>query len=362
MTPASPRIGAVVIGRNEGVRLQRCLDSLHSQLMYIVYVDSGSTDNSLAIADLLGIETVKLDTTIPFTAGRARNAGFQRLIAMHSEIEFVQFIDGDCVLNENWLAAGISEFKQRSAVAVTCGRRREIDPKASLYNRQIDMEWDSPVGDCSASGGDFLIRTSCFRELGGFNPSIVAGEEPELGFRIRSRGWKISRIDQEMTRHDANMIRISSWWQRERRAGYGGIDVLHRTAGDPQSYFRRQVHSAWFWSLGWTGTLLCLLTIAGLLIGRVGVAVVALTWFGLTAIQLGRIARNYRRRGMIGLDSLKIAMLTLLGKWPQMLGQIAWYRDRFLGRQAALIEYKSPEFTKSLPVSKCVSLTNNSQT
>ncbi len=208
MTVESTRIGSVVIGRNEGLRLRRCLESLQSQLSCIVYVDSGSTDNSLAIAAVPGIETVKLDTSIPFTAGRARNAGFERLIAMHSEIEFVQFIDGDCVLSENWLAAGISELEQRSAVAVTCGRRREIDPEASLFNRQIDMEWDSPVSDCSASGGDFLIRTSCFREVGGFNPSVVAGEEPELGFRIRSHGWKISRIDQEMTLHDANVTRI----------------------------------------------------------------------------------------------------------------------------------------------------------
>ena len=40
--------GAVVIGRNEGVRLRRCLLSLRAGVDYVVYVDSGSTDNSLS--------------------------------------------------------------------------------------------------------------------------------------------------------------------------------------------------------------------------------------------------------------------------------------------------------------------------
>lgn len=47
-------ISVIVIGRNEGARLERCLTSVEKALWQmpheIIYVDSGSTDNSLDIA------------------------------------------------------------------------------------------------------------------------------------------------------------------------------------------------------------------------------------------------------------------------------------------------------------------------
>ena len=45
------QIGCVVIGRNEGQRLVRCLESLLGRVAHIVYVDSGSTDGSVAMAE-----------------------------------------------------------------------------------------------------------------------------------------------------------------------------------------------------------------------------------------------------------------------------------------------------------------------
>jgi glycosyltransferase involved in cell wall biosynthesis len=69
------QIGVVTIGRNEGDRLVKCLQSLKAQLppdATIIYVDSKSTDDSIGRAKSLNIEVVELDMTIPFTAGRAR--------------------------------------------------------------------------------------------------------------------------------------------------------------------------------------------------------------------------------------------------------------------------------------------------
>ena len=42
------RLGIVAIGRNEGERLRRCLESVVGLGHAIVYVDSGSTDGTLA--------------------------------------------------------------------------------------------------------------------------------------------------------------------------------------------------------------------------------------------------------------------------------------------------------------------------
>ena len=74
------RVGAVAIGRNEGERLRRCLTSLLQQIARVVYVDSGSRDDSVAVAQSLGVKVVVLDTSAPFSAARARNAGFDALL------------------------------------------------------------------------------------------------------------------------------------------------------------------------------------------------------------------------------------------------------------------------------------------
>ena len=86
----SAQIGVVAIGRNEGDRLIRCLDSLRQHLpntVPIVYVDSGSTDNSVAEARVRNVRVVCLDMSIPFTGARARNAGLDYLMQHFPDTE-----------------------------------------------------------------------------------------------------------------------------------------------------------------------------------------------------------------------------------------------------------------------------------
>ena len=97
------KIGLVAIGRNEGQRLRECLVWATNKVARVVYVDSGSTDGSLELARSIGADTVELDLSIPFTAARARNEGFNRLLELTPDIEFVQFVDGDCEIVDGWL-------------------------------------------------------------------------------------------------------------------------------------------------------------------------------------------------------------------------------------------------------------------
>ncbi|MCE9606893.1 MAG: glycosyltransferase [Planctomycetia bacterium] len=217
------RIGVVAIGRNEGERLRTCLRSLVGRAGAVVYVDSGSTDGSVALARSLGAEVVELDLALPFTAARARNAGFERLRQVLPAVEFVQFVDGDCEVRSGWLADAIAAFEGQPRWAVVCGRRRERRPEASVFNRLCDIEWDTPVGEASACGGDALMRVVAFVEVGGFDDSLIAGEEPEMCVRMRRHGWTIHRLAAEMTWHDAAMTRLGQWWKRTVRAGHGRV-------------------------------------------------------------------------------------------------------------------------------------------
>ncbi len=231
------RVAAVLIGRNEGQRLQLCLESVLPSVAVVVYVDSGSQDGSLAMAQAAGAAIVELDMSQPFSAARARNIGVAELSSLGAAVDYVQFLDGDCRLQEGWLAAGFQFLEAHADYAVVCGRRRELFPQASIYNQLCDLEWDTPFGDALSCGGDALVRLSAFNQVGGFNAKVIAGEEPELCVRLRSVGWKIRRLDAEMTWHDAAMNRFSQWWRRAKRAGYAYAQGAALRGAPPQRHW-----------------------------------------------------------------------------------------------------------------------------
>ena len=242
-------LGIVTIGRNEGERLRRCLNSLVGRGLPVVYVDSNSTDDSVELAQSLGVDVVELDLSLPFTAARARNAGFARLQQLAPEVEFVQIVDGDCEVVSGWLDRARAVLEERPDVAVVFGRRRERNRDQTIYNRLADLEWDVPIGEVKACGGDAMILMEAFRRVGGYNPSIIAAEDDELCLRIRREGWKVLRIDAEMTLHDMAMTRFAQWWRRAVRCGHAYAEGAARYGRTPERHFVRQLRSTIFWGL-----------------------------------------------------------------------------------------------------------------
>jgi GT2 family glycosyltransferase len=324
-------IGLVIIGRNEGPRLRRCLESLAGNGLPCVYVDSGSTDDSVEIARSLGADCVELDTGQPFTAARARNAGFDRLSALSPQVQYVQFIDGDCEMLAGWLEAASSLLECRSDVAVVCGRLVERAPDASLYNRLCQLEWDGPGGEVGFSGGIAMVRASAFAAVHGFNAAMIAGEEPELCVRLRQAGMKIWRLDQPMANHDAAIQSFGQWWKRAVRAGHACAQGAAMHGRSPQRHWVHETRSNWFWGL------LLPAICAGLIWPTRGFSALGLLLYVGLAF---RIYRTMRRRGCGGADSRLYAGFCVLGKFPQAMGQLLFYWRRWMRRPATLIEYK----------------------
>ncbi len=340
VTSGSRKLGVVVIGRNEGERLARCFASVRA-IADRVYVDSGSSDGSVALARKEGIHVVELAVPPPFTAARARNAGIAQLLEVNSDLEFVQTIDGDCEMQPRWIESAAAALASLPDLALVFGRRRERHPERSIYNALCDHEWNVPVGEATGVGGDALFRVAALREVDFYNPGMIAGEDTELAMRLRKRGWRLRRIDAEMSLHDAAITRFSQWWSRTRRSGhgYGEMAFLHPDARDPN----------------WPGTVRSIIAWGGAIPLLASVAIVlALTlsprWWILATIFLLagplNMARLARRRSREGLG-LKLAwvsgVLLVLGKLPQFQGLVGFYRDRLLGRASRLIEYKGPE-------------------
>jgi GT2 family glycosyltransferase len=324
--PDKIRVGAVVIGRNEGERLVRCLASVADVVEHIVYVDSGSTDGSLAAARAAGAEVVELEPTKPFTAARARNAGLAALMAGQAPA-YVQFIDGDCVLQPEWIATARKFHEASPKAAVACGRRREQFPEASVYNRLCDWEWDTPVGKAQACGGDALMRTAALKEVGGFNSTLIAGEEPELCLRLRQKGWEVWRLDADMTLHDAAMTKFGQWWKRCRRGGHAYAEGMALHGGAPERH-------------GVTGTIRALAWGLALPVATLALAILT-SWAWLLVLaypaQIVRLAFRGDPRSRVAWER---AIFVTLGKFPEMVGVTGYWLGRLILRPVRLIEYK----------------------
>ncbi|MCA9261993.1 MAG: glycosyltransferase family 2 protein [Planctomycetales bacterium] len=332
-----PIIGVVAIGRNEGPRLQRCLESLAPLSSPTIYVDSGSTDDSVARAESMNVSVWKLDPQFPFTAARARREGFEKLLSLHPPLKYVFFVDGDCEVDADWLPTALAFLEAHADVAGVCGRRRERHPDQSAYNLSCDLEWDSPIGPCEAMGGDAVYRTAAYVEVGGFDPSVPAGEEPELCGRLRRQGWKLFRLDAPMTIHDAAMTQWKQWWRRQVRTGYGGWDVERRFS---LGIFDRIVTSAYFWGAGYpAASLLASLGATALWNRWAGAATAGVALLGWTGQTL-RIARHIHRRGYPSLQARRLARLLMLAKPAIAWGALRAKWDCVRGHSAKLIEYK----------------------
>ncbi len=315
-------IAVVIIGRNEGQRLIACLASLEGQNTQIVYVDSGSSDGSQDAARAVGAHVIDLDRDAPFTAARARNAGADFLATQAIPPDFVQFVDGDCALDPDWLTKAQAFLTDTPEAAVVFGRRRERFPEASIYNQMIDQEWDVPIGQVSSCGGDALMRFSAFRDAGGYRPDLIAGEEPELCVRLRANGWTIWRIDAEMTLHDAALTRFSQWWQRNRRAGHAYAEGAAIHGAPPERHGIRETRSALIWGPG-----LLLIAVLGNLITP-WLSVLFLAW-PLQVLRLLKRGEGWPRSAFL-----------VLGKFPEAQGVLDFWWNRLKGQRRGLIEYK----------------------
>jgi GT2 family glycosyltransferase len=324
-------LGCVAIGRNEGARLVRCLESLGGRAAHLVYVDSGSTDQSVAEARARGVEVVSLDTRVPFTAARARNAGLDRLLEIAPHVRYVQFVDGDCEVVPGWLERAHAVLEARPELAVVCGRRRERHPEHSLWNRIVDVEWDTPVGEAAACGGDAMMRVAPFREVGGFDPTLIAGEEPELCVRLRRAGFRIERLDAEMTLHDAAITRASQWWRRTVRSGHAFAEGAARHGASPERHWVRETRRIWLW-----GAIVPALA-TGLAPVTLGASLALLGGYPVSAL---RAYRAVRVRGRARSDSAAYALAITVGKFAEMQGVLQFHRRRRRGEVSTLIEYK----------------------
>ncbi len=323
-----PRYGAIAIGRNEGERLRHCLMSLDRGQAPLTYVDSGSTDGSVALALSLGADVVQLETSAPFTAARARNEGYRHLLERHPALEFLFFVDGDCAVDATWISTALAFLDGRPDVVAVSGRRRERFPERSIYNRLCDLDWHWSVGETRSFGGDVVVRAAAMQQVGGYNPALIAGEEPELCIRLLRCGGKIWQLDAPMTLHDANIMHFHQWWRRGVRTGFAYAEGARMHGAAPERHWVRETRSACFWGLALPAVALLLLPWSAR--GAVGLAAL----YPLQMLRLYALCPLPRRQAL-----LRAAFL-VVGKFAEASGVLKYLLSRLQGARAGIIEYK----------------------
>jgi cellulose synthase/poly-beta-1,6-N-acetylglucosamine synthase-like glycosyltransferase len=335
-----PTLSLVVIGRNEGQRLVRCLESVELMRLplgdtELIYVDSASSDSSVERALRYNAKVLSLQSAHP-NAAAARNLGWHAARA-----EIVMFLDGDTVLDRDFVADSIGAFSD-PLIAVVFGHRRELNPRASLYNRVVDLDWMTTPGPAEFCGGDALIRRQILESVGGYDDQLIAGEEPELCRRIRAAGYLVLHVDRPMSLHDLGMTRFSQYWRRGLRSGYAYAEVSRRYRGTDLPLWSHESRR----NLLQGGAMLAivvgapLLAIAGQsLVPLFAAIIVVCVLVARTALRYQWKARSLTTRLLYGLHSH-------LGHIPILFGQLKYHLDRYLGKRAQLIEYHLPPTRK----------------
>lgn len=330
-------LSVVIIGRNEGERLRRCLESVETMdpiggEVEVIYVDSGSVDNSIALAQSYGAKILKVESSRP-TAALGRNTGWRV-----AKAPILLFLDGDTVLNPSFVNNSLGEFEDPK-VAIVWGHRREMYPENTLYNRVLDLDWIYPPGPSEFCGGDALMRKAVLEEVNGYDATLIAGEEPEMCGRIRSRGYVILHVDHKMTGHDLAMSRWSQYWRRAFRAGYAYAQVSRRFKTSETNLWSSEVRRNFIRAAFVVG-LLAVGTAASLFWMSVLPILAVLAFFLLlavrTAIRVRWKCEDFSTRFLYGIHSH-------LQHVPIAVGQLAFLRDLSRGRDRHLIEYKGAE-------------------
>lgn len=320
--PDGPAVAAVTVGRGEGERLLRCLDALTGKALPIVYVDSGSKDGSPEAALARGAHVIELDPAKAFTASRGRNAGLALLRDIDPDGTYVQMLDGDCEIVDGWIETAHAFLEANPEIAAVTGRRRERFPEASIWNRLMDDEWNGPEGEVSSCGGDVMIRRAAIEAVGGYNSDLIAGEDPEMYFRMHRNGWRFWRLDVEMSRHDANLTKFSEWWKRNKRGGYGFAESERLHRGSPQRYRLKEMLRALVWAL------------VPPAVAILGAAIVSPWMLAVLLVYPLQVLRLWRSM------PLRNAFFLTLGKFPEAHGILEFHLTKQDKAQRDRIEYK----------------------
>ena len=186
-------VTAYIPAYNVSEYLARSIEGLLSQthaLAEILVIDDGSQDNPSEIASRYDRVTV-IRHPVNKGLAAARNTAMRA-----ARNEMVACVDADVVPDPNWIATLLPHMADPGVAGVgghlTEGVQKTI---ADRWRRaRMSQEWGPNFirNPQFLFGCNNLFRRSAVLEAGGYNETLrTNGEDPDLGRRIRARGWDL---------------------------------------------------------------------------------------------------------------------------------------------------------------------------
>ncbi len=315
-------ISIIVIGLNEEKNLKQCLESVTAASLSdevnteVVYVDSGSTDNSIAIAKSFPkVKVIMLDDPQP-SAAKGRNLG-----ASVTKAEYIQFIDGDSVLDKDWLTKALARLKADNSIAVVFGAIEEVGNKNNIYAKVCHFDWYTPAGDYRLCGGNAMWRRDVFMQSGGFDSMLIAGEEPDLCYKVRQNGHRIVCIDAPMVKHDLDMNSFKQYWLRSVRSGYAYSVIAMRFINKKEKLWLKEMLRNFLDPIVWFAIILI-----GFVVGWLPSLLLLLAF---VSYRTSRVVKNVRPRAENAGEALLYGLHTQFSRIPLSVGQLRGLVDVF---------------------------------
>jgi hypothetical protein len=246
-------------------------------------------------------------------AARARNLGLENVTA-----PFVHFVDGDTRLEPGWVRTGLNALESDPTLVGVEGTLREARPAASLYDAVCEFDWPSNPGEVDYVGGNALYRVGPLREAGGFDPEMRVGEEPELGARLRARGWRMRHLDTVMARHHLGIRSLREYLRRNYTSGVACALVVQKTGGLARGYWSGRLWRTLGHAALLTAPIVLAIPLAATALGPgMALACVAPAWL---ALMVARKAESSKKPGLTWRLAAAFGFHTYVSKLPAAFG------------------------------------------
>lgn len=197
-------LSIIIKALNEGVRIESCVQSALDAIKEIggqgevILADSLSNDQTIAIAQQYPIKIVQLLDGKDRSCGIGAELGYRE-----SRGEFVYILDGDMTLCTGFIPPAIEYLRHHPKIAGVAGLVEEmVLTNSAMIGRKEKAENSTPDHNATCLNMGGLYRRDAIEALGYLtNRNLHSFEEFELGIRLRSHGWTLSRIDIPSIKH-----------------------------------------------------------------------------------------------------------------------------------------------------------------
>lgn len=188
-----------------------CLDHISREMApgdEIIVVDNGSTDKTIQIARAYpGVQLLQHPLV---SISALRNRG-----AEQAKGDLFAFIDSDCLVCPGWRKAAVDVLTDERIAAT--GSQLDLPEQPSW----VEAAWRSTRRASASSvryipSGNFVIRSSVFQAISGFDEEMITDEDTDIGTRVIQAGLVIVDEPQVRAIHLANPKTLSQFVRKEK--------------------------------------------------------------------------------------------------------------------------------------------------